>query len=530
MGLRDTQRGGRLSARELRAVGRDVDAARPMLSANAASQLDSGNGGGAVPADPDWFPVEILTVEAGTPDGYTFKEVWTDDTHEPVEKEGGRVNSADDPAYPIPAGVVFEVGDHALCRRAPGTAGETWELVAVSAVGDGDPPAGGTACSPAGGWTSLDCLSLSVVSAAGDCADIDTTQVLSLAYDTDHWESGDDAVDDPEDDFVHDLGLGPAVFTFVDGQPRLTLDAVEGFYVGCSGTGLLFSFGGPLLCDSETPHVGCADNSFTVLISCECCPVAGYTTAGWYRVLPLGVACDDECSGACVYLADECAAAGYVICAGPFADEEECGDPVDCPPDGSIDWQCDSHTATTQESCAADPVYLAPGHWAAADGSWDMVWAGGTWTLTATAGGIWVGGDTAGAYGDCATCITVSSDNAGNIDCGDGSGLQSPQDIVFCCGDPCDEGAMLAAAQVAARVGRPAKKAKPARTAAKPKPARCKHLGDEPLTVTEKKRLNLPLANTWSPCSHPDQPKGANVCPCRGCNAKCPGYEAAQTE
>lgn len=427
----------------------------------------------------------------------------------------------------------------------------------VANSGGGGGGGGGTACSPAGGWTSLDCLSLSVVSAAGDCANIDTTQVLSLVYDAGNWESGDDAVDVPEDDFVHDLGLGPAVFTFTSGQPRLTIDGVSGFYVGCSGSGLLFSFGGPLLCDGETPHVGCADNSFTVLISCECCPVAGYTTAGWYRVLPTGLTCDDECSGTCVYLASECEAAGYVICDGPFDTEPDCTDDPACdePPTGDFD--CASGTATLEIGAAtgsdATMYEVSPGLWQTSTG-WFLQSpgfdpnAGGAGDCT---GSTWVlywgtlGTAQPDPGGSCIHCGEVVTDpedpNFGCIYLADNSGGGVGPEGGACASEStvcCDAGGGLMAAMAAG---------KPLTLKMNPKknrPAPCKHLGDEPLTITEKKRLNLPLANTWSPCNRagkpPTNPQGKSVvtdagggrftCACRGCGPKCSGYEAGQTD
>lgn len=130
---------------------------------------------------------------------------------------------------------------------------------------------GGDSASPCGwvaGMRPDDCLTLSVLSAAGACSDIDTGQVLKLSWDGDSWASSDD--------FDYDGGSGPADFgVTADGLPKLTIGGVPGVVLGCHSdpNSIDFAFGGATLCDgTATP---CGDNTFVVRVACttegDCC-------------------------------------------------------------------------------------------------------------------------------------------------------------------------------------------------------------------------------------------------------------------
>ncbi len=230
--------------------------------------------------------------------------MWLDSAKTVVEMFGGRTAGEDDPAIAVSGGP-FGVGNIVLCRSARGAAGLMWEIMPIAGA------------SPADSCAQDDCLSLTVVSAAGRCAGIDTTQELTLTWAPRRrgWSSGDDAPTVPEDDFVHDLGLGPAVVWFADGEPKATIAGVHGTYAGCDGDCLLFRFAGAALCDGDGD--GCEDNTFLVKVCCVCCEdlETGYTTEGWYCFCAGG-------GNSCEHLtAPPC---NRVTCSGPHATQEEC--------------------------------------------------------------------------------------------------------------------------------------------------------------------------------------------------------------
>lgn len=76
-----------------------------------------------------WFPVRI-TATSGN--GRIFQEVWATTGGVIADREGGRVNAADDLAYPIDGGTygVTAAGSpvEVFARRAEGIAGVGWEL------------------------------------------------------------------------------------------------------------------------------------------------------------------------------------------------------------------------------------------------------------------------------------------------------------------------------------------------------------------------------------------------------------------
>lgn len=164
---------------------------------------------------------------------------------------------------------------------------------------------GASACAGAIGWDATDCLLMSVTGAQDACADIDTTQQISLAWDGggSEWLSATN--------FVFDGGSGPVTFKFINGVPTATIDGVYGFYLGCSGSGLLFAFDSTLCTGT---HVSCGNNYFTVLFTCACCPDPAWSGPGWYCV-----------AGACVYIPLPPPCDGvYDITGGPYIDEAAC--------------------------------------------------------------------------------------------------------------------------------------------------------------------------------------------------------------
>lgn len=134
------------------------------------------------------------------------------------------------------------------------------------------PPATNTATSVAGGWLagllSTSCLSLTVLGGSGACSGVDTTQVLTLVYDTGTWAS--------TTDFTYDTGAGPVVLSITaDGLPKLTIDGIAGVGDGggidSNGDCFFdFAFGGTTLCDGTA--TACCGNIFRVRLTCSNCP------------------------------------------------------------------------------------------------------------------------------------------------------------------------------------------------------------------------------------------------------------------
>lgn len=131
------------------------------------------------------------------------------------------------------------------------------------------------------GLTENDCLTLTVVSASGRCADIDTSQTMRLRYDYGTWVSS------PDDQFVFDGGEGDVVFSIgPGGDPKLTIGGIAGVLVAQGASGIEFTFGHQLLCGA-TP-VSCDANAFRVRLTCLSCPIRpGYNPGpspgtGWH--------------------------------------------------------------------------------------------------------------------------------------------------------------------------------------------------------------------------------------------------------
>lgn len=62
--------------------------------------------------------------------------------------------------------------------------------------------------------------------------------------------------------------------------------------------------------------------------------------------------------------------------------------------------------------------------------------------------------------------------------------------------------------------------------AAAPPAKPCQHLGRD-LTGPERERHGKDHARRWSLCLHPEIPLGQFVCPCKGCDSGCRGYQSS---
>jgi hypothetical protein len=138
-------------------------------------------------------------------------------------------------------------------------------------------PADPLYCNWVAGLETTECLRMTILSASGRCSDIDTTQEIFLT-----WDAGDSRWESGATDFTGtgSGGTGPVHFGKTNGQPYSTIDGEYGTYLGCDGYGgILFSFGGAVLCGASTSE---CDNSFTVRFTCIPCPssssIQQYTT------------------------------------------------------------------------------------------------------------------------------------------------------------------------------------------------------------------------------------------------------------
>lgn len=192
-----------------------------------------------------------------------------------------------------------------------------------------DSPGGGTAttengCAAAISWRTTNCLLSTVVEATGYCSGISTSQSQRLQWDggvgaAGGWTAGDNAVDVPEEDFTHMLGVGKIQFWWADGIPRLTIDGKYGYYLGCFGGKLRFSFSDDSLCNG-TPGPSCAYGHFVVEVGCSCCTATdGWAGPGWYCVEDL---LDPNLKKCVEYSSDPCD--DVVILSGPHATAQEC--------------------------------------------------------------------------------------------------------------------------------------------------------------------------------------------------------------
>jgi hypothetical protein len=170
-----------------------------------------------------------------------------------------------------------------------------------------------SSCAWPAGITTDECVEMTVASATGRCADIDTTQDIFLAWDAGaaKWQSG--AADWTG---TGSGGTGQVTFSTTTPVPTATIDAVAGTYLGCDGTGgILFGFGGAVLCGGTD---GDCDNFFVARFACSCCPIAGWDGEGWYCVRAAGSSA--ACEAQELLAADKCDAT-IEICSGHYASQ-----------------------------------------------------------------------------------------------------------------------------------------------------------------------------------------------------------------
>lgn len=247
-------------------------------------------GGGGVQVN-DNRPRDLWVRLTANPSGsrYGWQQVLeTDPSFPDYEADGFAFSSSGDvgslPAYEVNGVSGLPVGEDGRKVRIALSPSQAFYLFDAGGGSGGGGGGGAGFCGWLAGVDETYCFTLTVVSAAGRCAGIDTDQTLRLLWDedVDRFASGDDAETDPEDDFVHDGGLGPVLFWVDAGRARMTIDGVEGVLAGCGGTAgaywVEFAFGSTL-CDGENEP--CGDNTFVVRLTCgcfiptECCPANG---------------------------------------------------------------------------------------------------------------------------------------------------------------------------------------------------------------------------------------------------------------
>lgn len=222
---------------------------------------------------------------------------------------------------------------------------DTKVLAHISASGkfwifkyEGEGTAGGGCAAINAGMDTDDCLYVTVLSASGLCSTIDTTQVSVLV-----WDAGDSRWESTYDFDTTGSGTdGPVHFGFTNGVPWMTIDGVYGTPMGCDDGGLLFSFGGAVLCAGGTETL--CENYFVVKVECSCCPIDGWEGPGWYCVVAAGDTCGVD-QQYCVELlhGDRCDT-DIVICSGKYASEAAC------------DGACTGAIAAVNTDCCTNPI------------------------------------------------------------------------------------------------------------------------------------------------------------------------------
>ena len=90
-------------------------------------------GGRTIPPPGDWFVVRITAVVSATDRTYEFVEHWYQGEDGWAEKAGGRFGGELNPGVALP-GMVFAVGQYALCRSAEGAGGLYWQIFALPQI------------------------------------------------------------------------------------------------------------------------------------------------------------------------------------------------------------------------------------------------------------------------------------------------------------------------------------------------------------------------------------------------------------
>lgn len=253
------------------------------------------------------YPVRLTAVSGGV-----YKAV-TRTTATGSVADGPKVGFGADSYLVYPATGTPSVGDYGTAVPDPLVPGK-WLFVPASAS---PPPPPAPGCGAAAGWQTTDCIRVTPSNPSGACSEIDTAQRPILTYSSGTWV-GTVATDAGDEDAQYWLEGGTAHFSIGD---------VEALWLGCSGSGLLFSYYGPVSC-TITPTTPCGDNTVTFLLECVCCPDPDWTTAGWYCVVnpaaPPAIICVEILTQPCV--------GDYEILSGPHASEGDCEglcDPTD---------------------------------------------------------------------------------------------------------------------------------------------------------------------------------------------------------
>lgn len=209
---------------------------------------------GSLDPDTDWFPAKIVAAVTG---GYSFVELWVDETGAVADRVAGRTNSVDDPAVTLD-GATYAADDVVLVRPGPGAAWRKWEIApAGSGGGGGEGACSGCGCGWVAGLTATDCLILTVVSGITD-------QTLYLSFDADTWVSADD--------LTVPTSTGPAELWVEGGHAHLSVGGLELVQDYCAGTSTVFS-GGHATGHNSGGADGCALDVFKVRVACSECLV-----------------------------------------------------------------------------------------------------------------------------------------------------------------------------------------------------------------------------------------------------------------
>jgi len=262
--------------------------------------------------------------------------------------------------------------------------------------------AGGGCAAIHAGMNTDDCLYVTVLSASGLCSTIDTTQVSTL-----EWDAGDSRWESRYDFDTTGSGAdGPVHFGFTNGVPWMTIDGVYGTPQGCDDGGLLFSFGGAVLCAGGTETL-CTDY-FVVKIECSCCPLDGWEGPMWYCVVAAGDTCGVDQQYCVELLEEDKCSTNIEICSGGYASESEClgacsggigGVVVDCC-DDPIPETLSAAVSATTGNCNTELTTPIPLVYDSGSSTWKQTdsgtygidltlsCTGGSWYLASTFGGF----------------------------------------------------------------------------------------------------------------------------------------------
>lgn len=300
------------------AAGAVVRLTAPLIAADSSGAVNTPVFGTAAPATAADLvavlpaPVEGGTVGRGVVAGVAVAAVSVTDT--------GHRFAAPDPGNS--ANLVSAASGPIRLLDTFSSTGTHTTFVLLGVGGSGEP----AACDWAAGLTADDCVRVTVVSATGACAGIETAQAVPLAWDAeDDWAAGDVRWQSAAGAFAHALGTARVVFGLASGVPFATLGAADGTPLGCDGDGgLLFGFGGPELCDGAA---GECDNALVLRFECHACPL----DPGWYCVADTDADPDATPEAGPwtvieVLEGQDTAEIDALVSSGPFETEEEAAD------------------------------------------------------------------------------------------------------------------------------------------------------------------------------------------------------------